>query len=352
MTGFISSAPGKLVLFGEYAVLEGSSALVTAVDRRARVRFERAEGDALMLSAKPLGLSRFPIYRGGSLICGVENERRAGLVVEVLELMCTEFPSLRESLQGGHLDIDTQEMSLAHGGAKLGVGSSAAVAAALVGGIGFLLSDQSFEPRKIFELAHRAHLRFQGGRGSGIDVAAASFGGTLSFKGSQGRSLPKSETRKWPAGLRWQVVGTGSAASTSDFLAALRGWKDNSPNDYCSLIQKMQSLSDTVAQAESGDWIEWSLTWCRFLEELGQQIGMPIMSEEHCRFRDFAVEMGLGYKPSGAGGGDAGFFVIPEERSLDEVRTLIKGRNIHMLPLSPDANGVQVEGLESSESQD
>ena len=48
-------------------------------------------------------------------------------------------------------------------------------------------------------------------------------------------------------------------------------------------------------------------------------------------------------KPSGAGGGDAGFFVIPPDRSLDGVRTLIKDRNIHMLPLSPDASGIQVE---------
>ena len=75
------------------------------------------------------------------------------------------------------------------------------------------------------------------------------------------------------------------------------------------------------------------------------------MSEAHLQFRDFAVEHGLGYKPSGAGGGDAGFFIIPEDRSLDEVCTLIKRRNIHMLPLSPDALGVQVESLESSEGQ-
>ena len=38
-----ASAPGKLVLLGEYAVLEGASALVLAVNRRARVTLTRID---------------------------------------------------------------------------------------------------------------------------------------------------------------------------------------------------------------------------------------------------------------------------------------------------------------------
>ena len=117
-------------------------------------------------------------------------------------------------------------------------------------------------------------------------------------------------------------------------------------------MRRMREVSNAVAESDSGDWVQWSHTWCELLEELGREIGAPIMSKEHCDFRDFAVEHGLGYKPSGAGGGDAGFFIIPDERSLDDVGTLIKRRNIHMLPLSPDAHGVRVEGLEHSEGQD
>ncbi len=37
----IADAPGKLVLLGEYAVLEGAPGLVVAVDRRARVVLEQ-----------------------------------------------------------------------------------------------------------------------------------------------------------------------------------------------------------------------------------------------------------------------------------------------------------------------
>lgn len=39
MKGLRASAPGKLFLCGEYAVLEGAPAVLTAIDRRAVARF-------------------------------------------------------------------------------------------------------------------------------------------------------------------------------------------------------------------------------------------------------------------------------------------------------------------------
>jgi len=351
MTGFVSSAPGKLVLFGEYAVLEGAPALVSAVNRRATVKFRSDDSGVLTLSAVPLGLKQFPVLRRGQRHADAEGEPRASLTLMVLELMLSKFPELGPLLSGGHLTIDSTAMSLAHGGAKLGVGSSAAVATALVGGIGSLLKDRPLGGREIFELAHRAHHQFQGGKGSGIDVAAASFGGTLSFSGAKGLQSPQTEISSWPSGLRWQVVGTGVSASTSQFIGALRAWRDENLNEYKNLMGDMRTLSERVSAGVEVSWVEASLHWCELLEALGDRIGAPIMSDKHREFRDLALHHGLGYKPSGAGGGDAGFFVIPPDRSLDDVHTLIKDRNIHMLPLSPDASGIQVESLERSEGQ-
>ena len=163
--------------------------------------------------------------------------------------------------------------------------------------------------------------------------------------------MPTCTPRAWPRALKWTVVGTGVAASTSEFLTKLRTWKDEDHNKYNRLMGELERLSREAVSTTPLDWVDWSLRWCEILERLGNSIGAPIMSEQHLNFRDFAQDNGLGYKPSGAGGGDAGFFVVPENRSLDEVGTLLNARNIHMLPLSPDASGVTIESLESSESQ-
>ena len=351
MKSFVSSAPGKLVLFGEYAVLEGASALVCAVDRRARIRYEASDSGTLTLDAKPLGLKDFILRRDGVAPDTSRADRRAGLVYAVLAELERTYPSMMAGLVGGKFEIDTTDMSLAHGGAKLGVGSSAAVAVALVGGIGLSLADQPMNESQIFEVAQRAHLAFQGGRGSGVDIAAASMGGVLSFHRMSEQGALTRLSRPWPQGLQWQVVGTGQSASTSEFLTALRSFKESKPNDFNTLMDQMCELATVVAEAEQGDWVGWTLRWCEFLEKLGKAIGASIMSEKHTYFRDIALKNGLGYKPSGAGGGDAGFFVIPEQRSLDEVRTLLTSQNIHMLPISLDPQGVHAECLDSPELQ-
>ena len=57
-----ATAPGKLVLLGEYAVLEGAPALVMAIDRRAEVRLETRTQAPCMLRAP--GIIAAAVYAG------------------------------------------------------------------------------------------------------------------------------------------------------------------------------------------------------------------------------------------------------------------------------------------------
>ena len=103
MKSFVSSAPGKLVLFGEYAVLEGASALVCAVDRRARIRYEASDSGTLTLDAKPLGLKDFILRRDGVAPDTSRADRRAGLVYAVLAELERTYPSMMAGLVGGKI---------------------------------------------------------------------------------------------------------------------------------------------------------------------------------------------------------------------------------------------------------
>ena len=130
-------APGKLVLSGAYAVLEGATAIVAAVDRHA-------------------------LADGG---------RPADFVTA----------EVGQAVARGHLaaapwfDASALREPLADGGSrKLGLGSSAAILVAS------LATQCREEPlgQAIFGPALRCHRAAQAG-GSGIDVAAACFGGVL-----------------------------------------------------------------------------------------------------------------------------------------------------------------------------
>lgn len=101
-----ASAPGKLVLIGEYGVLRGGPALVAAVDRRAEVSLEPGAA-GIRVTAPQLGLEGTP----------VEADPRLRLAAACLDGF------------SGEVCIDTG--ALHQDGHKLGLGSSAAVCVAL-----------------------------------------------------------------------------------------------------------------------------------------------------------------------------------------------------------------------------
>ena len=126
MTDIFASAPGKLFLCGEYAVLKDAPAVVMAVDRRATVRIGR--GDAEFQTLATPGFSdqefRFEIRNGNELAWLDEYSDTPELVSAVIAETGfeTESPS--------RVEIDTRAF-IDESGSKLGLGSSAAATVAL-----------------------------------------------------------------------------------------------------------------------------------------------------------------------------------------------------------------------------
>ncbi|WP_044957502.1 galactokinase family protein, partial [Halarchaeum acidiphilum] len=59
-----SSAPGKVYLFGEHAVVYGEPAVPCAIERRATVRVEERDDGRLRVSAADLSLDGFTVEYG------------------------------------------------------------------------------------------------------------------------------------------------------------------------------------------------------------------------------------------------------------------------------------------------
>ena len=76
------------------------------------------------------------------------------------------------------------------------------------------------------------------------------------------------------------------------------------------------------------------------LDQLGTVIGMPILSEEHRALRRIAVDYGVRYKPSGAGGGDfgIGFSIDPDVAA--EFKGRAEASGFRVLELGLDQSGL------------
>jgi phosphomevalonate kinase len=166
-------APGKLVLTGAYAVLEGAPAIAVAVSRGA--------------------------YADSSRVASAPT------------------PEVRAALgeaSAPHVDAS----AMFHDARKLGLGASAAIVvatlAALEAGSGSALADFSVRER-LFATARDAHARAQVG-GSGVDVAASVHGGAIRYV----MDAPVQKVAL-PHGLLVRVFACGVSARTSELRGAI-----------------------------------------------------------------------------------------------------------------------------------
>ncbi len=228
-----ASAPGKLILLGEYAVLAGAPALVAAVDRRATAVIEpHANGD-IRVMASDLGIDTHAVIGARGEVTwagGDETAARLHLVASALsaahrDAAAGESGVIPSSVEpGGYaLTLSTRAFFDAPG-TKLGLGSSAALTVALTGA---LRRHLGLSPPALSDLVH-LHRGMQGGHGSGADVAAAFTGGVIAYTrgvGDSSTSEPGAQAVALPAGLHWCCVFTGRSASTPHMLARFRDWR-------------------------------------------------------------------------------------------------------------------------------
>lgn len=165
----VASAPLKMMVAGEWSVLHpGNHAVVTALDARVKVTITGATDKSWSITTNQ-----------GRKFCSLlpPDQWRItdpywGFACALLQLASRWYPL---STPVG-IRIETPPA------ASYGLGSSAAVCAALAAAIITSASLKTPSREEILRLALVSHVKAQGWRGSGSDCAAAVYGGTISFR--------------------------------------------------------------------------------------------------------------------------------------------------------------------------
>jgi len=287
-----ASAPGKLFLVGEYAVLEGGPALLVPVKQRAKVTIEASNSSQVISHTTTVekhspeeALQHYPL-----------------LQATMTELGCLE------QLQNAKLSLDTS--AFFNRGVKLGLGSSAALTAALV---------KLFQPdataNERLAKAFRCHLAFQNGIGSGADIALAAMDETIVFK--RGESpIPV----VLPDDLHMLAIWSGEPASTTGYVAAVNRWRKQNPDAYHSHINDLRNTATKCIYALEKNDSQRVLArieqYDRHLERLSSVSGVNFYNQAHLEMRKKVELAHCAYKPSGAGGGDYGIAYSTDKQEL------------------------------------
>lgn len=295
----VASAPGKIVLSGEYAVLDGEPAISMAVNRRAIVTLANSSGGECNLSTP--GFTGTDTFR-------------------ILDAVCDGVRPSKD------IELDTRAFS--DGGNKIGIGSSAALTVALVAGLN--------ESEDVLSEALRAHRAVQGGAGSGVDVATAVRGGLIEFEMRSQKVTPFD----WPAGLCMRVIWTGVPASTEaklDKLAAQAARPSRS-----ALLLAAQRMAAAWRSGDVDRIMADYIPAIGVLRQFSVDHDLGIFDAGHDQLTDAAMLGDLVYKPAGAGGGDIGILFGKDAAELD---SFIAGHSdlIHgVLQCALDPVGVRV----------
>ncbi|HET7586579.1 MAG TPA: hypothetical protein VFL45_00705 [Gammaproteobacteria bacterium] len=336
----LTSAPGKLVLLGEYAVLEGAPALVMAVNRRARVTLtDNPDGD-YVIDAPSLDIrnarGRLANDRINWPDLDAADAEKLQLAGAVIAAQATEAP-----LPPFRASLDTDAFFTGPGGSKLGLGSSAALTVALAGAVRVL----SRTPVPQAESLINIHRQVQDGRGSGLDIAASLHGGVIEYRLDEGR--PRIESLRLPAGLEVACVWSGQSASTGAFLGRVAGWRERAPVDYAALMEHLTSCAAAGASAARDDdaaaFMDTAQAYAAGLAELGRASGAGIITPEHVKISSIAADCGVTYKTCGAGGGDIGIAFATDPDRLAFFRRQLAEAGFQALDLMQDSRGLRAD---------
>ncbi len=272
-----ASAPGKLMLAGEYAVVSGAApALAVALGVRASVELIPG-GGRWRVTSEAYDL--------------VEAPAAAVPVVDAALRWCRPFDS-------GHLVIRSD---LGAGPSKPGFGSSAAVAVATAGVLRASVDAAAPTVAEVVAI-HRAA---QGGRGSGYDVATALLGGVCVFD-RRDADAPSAHATQWVRGLHAAVIFTGSGASSSRHLRRLE--EAAGASGFGDAMERHALASAALVRAwHTGDPVA-VLECCRGAErslaELDRAGDLGIGGGGQRGAREAIEAAGAVARTSGAGGGD------------------------------------------------
>ena len=276
-------APGKLMVGGEYAVLDGGPALVLAVN--IGVSCETKPSATLRIDT-PDGDDRFV---------------RAAL-------QHVRAPNAHYSFRNVGLETFTTKPGLG--------GSAAATVAAVLAGGG--------AGPEAYEVHHAVQ-----GSGSGADVAASLYGGLIRFQANAPLPSVQALSPVHPI-----VVFSGSSAQTGPRVTRYQSW---APSARAGFVHKMAEAVDAFPNDPVAATAEMSALLLHMAESAGLDYDTPSLDT----IRKLATREGGAARASGAGGGDCAIAFFENESQANAFQHAAASAGFMILPVEPaEATGL------------
>lgn len=359
MSQVAASAPGKLYIAGEYAVVEpGHPAILVAVDRFVTVSVDFAPqphpaddaGGRIFSDRYPSGSRDYARASGRIVPENGELDYVISALATVDELRAAEGMDPRA------FDLHITSTLDEADGRKYGLGSSGAVAVATVDAAAQACGLE-LDRRDIFRTALLATIAVSP-NASGGDIAVSTYGGWVRYV-SPDRAVLRQQVSEhgaawtlrhgeWgscevlplgaPAGLDLHVGWTGAPASTNALVAHVRRGDSRAADEYVRFLAANSTSVEALTAA-------WTRDHGRVCEEIGEvrrqlrRLGEAAVAELEtpllATLCEVAEEHGAAAKFAGAGGGDCGVALAGPGVDAAAMRSAWERAGVRALDLRP-----------------
>ena len=231
-----ASAPGKVYLFGEHAVVYGEPAVPCAIELRAQVTATRRDS-GLRVHAGDLTIDGFTVEYEAEASDRPDIDVEDQLVEAGIGYVNEAIEQARDAADAPEAGFDVTVDSQIPLGA--GLGSSAAVAVAAIKAATRELG-VDLPPEEIAERAYQVEHTVQDGQASRADTFCSAMGGAVRVEGDDCRTIEAPD-------LPFVIGYDGGAGNTGALVAGVRELRE----EYDFAADTVEAIGDIVRRGEA-----------------------------------------------------------------------------------------------------
>lgn len=315
----IISSPGKLMLFGEHAVVYNRHCLVAAINERLEISVER-------LSQKKLVVNFASVHHEVK-IDDIDPDNFHDLF-KFVEATVFNFYHCHRIHNGVAIKVEK------HFSCDYGFGSSAAITASVAKGL-YELFEIPYNDKNIFDLGYKSILDVQK-VGSGFDLAASLFGGIVFFK-TAGEKIEKLD-----ANLDFITCYTGIKTSTAKIVLELKKRIETNRGKFEKIFDQIEQIVFAAEKELMG--MNDPRILGRFMNKNQKKLkAIGVSSSRIDLLLETALKNGAyGGKISGAGVGDCVIILAPPAKR-DRIEKELEKAGGKILNVKIDKEGTIVK---------